>query len=127
MAASAIQPPDTAALEAARELRMKEIQMEAVLKEVIVYFFFVMVVFFLSYQARDADSFLLAQNIKNTFVDNSPSLSSVCIMLFASTLIWEIEKYYLKWFQINFELKIKYYVFQINKMKYYVFQIFINI
>jgi len=75
--ASDIPPPDTAALEKARDTRMKEIQMEAILKECITYFFFIMVLFFLSYQTRDADSFIFAQNIKNTFVHNSPSLDSI--------------------------------------------------
>ncbi len=77
MGASDIQPPDTASLEAARELRLKEIAMEAILKEVLVYFLFVTVVFFLSYQARDADSFLFTSNIRNNFVFNNPSFDSV--------------------------------------------------
>ena len=77
MAASEVAPPDTEALAKARELRMKEIQMEAILKECIVYLFFVIVLFFLSYETRDGDSFLFAQNIKNTFIETSPAFGSV--------------------------------------------------
>ena len=75
MAASELKPPDTSSLEAARELRMKEMQMEAILKEVLVYFFFVLVLFFLSYQNRDLNSFPYAQNIKNIFFGSF----SVCL------------------------------------------------
>ena len=71
MAASDIAPPDSASLEEARQLRLKEIQMEEVLKECIVYVFFVLVLFFLSYQTRDTASFNFAQNVKNTFVSSS--------------------------------------------------------
>ena len=77
VATSQLAPPDEEALEAARELRKKEMAMEAILKECIVYFFFVIVVFFLSYETRDTASFHFANNIKNTFVYNSPSLDSV--------------------------------------------------
>ena len=72
MTASQVAPPDMASLEKARELRMNELQMEAILKEMIVYFFFLIVIFFLSYQARDSDSFIFAENIKNTFERNVP-------------------------------------------------------
>lgn len=66
-AANEIAPPDTEELAKQRDLRMKEIAMEAILKECIVYFFFIMVLFFISYQTRDSDSFPFAQNIKNSF------------------------------------------------------------
>ena len=60
--------------------------MEALLKEIITYAIFVLIVFFLSYQARDSDSFLYAENIKNTFFRNSPTFDGVkfepfCILL----------------------------------------------
>ena len=76
-AASDVQPPDIESLNAARELRMKEIAMEALLKEIIIYAIFVLVVFFLSYQARDSDSFMYAENIKNTFFRNTPAFDGV--------------------------------------------------
>ena len=41
-----------------------------------------MVLFFLSYQTRDADSYAFAQNIKNTFVFTSPSFESVSEIIF---------------------------------------------
>ncbi len=82
MAAADIQPPDMESLNAARELRLKEVAMEAILKEVMIYFVFVMVTFFLSYQARDSNSFIFAQNIKNTFFWNgAPYFDSVRLQL----------------------------------------------
>ena len=79
--ATDIPPLDTEALEKARQTRLNEMQMEAILKECLVYFFFIMVLFFLSYQTRDADSFNFAENIKNTFVRTSPSFDSVSFHL----------------------------------------------
>ena len=67
MRAADLPTPDPEALERAREERLKEIAMEAILKECIVYFFFILVLFFLSYQVRDADSYRFADNIKNHF------------------------------------------------------------
>jgi len=71
-----VQPPDCKEMEETRELRLKEIAMEAILKEVIIYFFFVMTTFFLSYQTRDSNSFQFAENIKNTFKRTSPAFDS---------------------------------------------------
>ena len=76
-----VQPPDMESLNAAREVRMKEIAMEALLKEIVIYAIFVLIVFFLSYQARDSDSFIFAENVKNTFFRNSPTFDSVSISL----------------------------------------------
>ena len=59
------------------QLRMQEIQMEAILKECIVYFFFVITTFFLSYETRDSSSYIFAQNIKDTFKYTSPAFDSV--------------------------------------------------
>ena len=56
---------------------MQEIQMEAILKECIVYFFFVITTFFLSYETRDSSSYIFAQNIKDTFKYTSPAFDSV--------------------------------------------------
>lgn len=80
-------PPDMASLEKARELRMNELQMEAILKEMIVYFFFLLVIFFLSYQARDSDSFIFADNVKNTFERNTPPYANVRAIYINKTLV----------------------------------------
>ena len=87
MAASQVAPPDMASLEKARELRMNELQMEAILKEMIVYFFFLLVIFFLSYQARDSDSFIYADNVKNTFERNTPPYANVRAIYINKTLV----------------------------------------
>ena len=83
-AAADVQPPDMESLNAARELRMKEMAMEALLKEIITYAIFVLIVFFLSYQARDSDSFIYAENIKSTFFRNSPTFDGVSLNYFVS-------------------------------------------
>ena len=90
MAASQVAPPDMASLEKARELRMNELTMEAILKEMIVYFFFLMVIFFLSYQARDSDSFIFAENIKNTFERNVPYANVRVIYVLVTNLVEHI-------------------------------------
>ena len=75
MANSNYQPPNTAELELARKLRLNEIQMEAVLKEIITYILFLMVIFFLSYQQRDPVSFQYAENLKSIFLPGFKSVS----------------------------------------------------
>jgi hypothetical protein len=56
-------------LNKARENRMMEIQMETVLREIAIYIVFVLVLFFLSYQQRDSNSYQMAENLK-AFFDN---------------------------------------------------------
>ncbi len=68
MATSEFAPPDNGDLDEIREYRMKEIKMESVVKEIAIYSFFVFVIFFLSYQQRDLDSFGLGENVRNHFV-----------------------------------------------------------
>ena len=80
-AATEMPDVDLKALEEQRQTRLKEIAMEAILKECIVYFFFVSIVFFLSYQARDITSYDLSRNIRNTFVETSPSFESVSLRI----------------------------------------------
>lgn len=63
-----LEPPDTEALEEARKKRVKEMKMEAILKEIFIYFFFVLILFFLSYQQRDVRSFFYTENMKNMFL-----------------------------------------------------------
>ena len=62
------------ALEKSRENRMKEIRMEEILKEIFVYGFFVLVLFFLSYQQRDKESFVYTENLKSMFLGKFESV-----------------------------------------------------
>ena len=62
------------ALEKSRENRMKEIKMEEILKEILVYGFFVLVLFFLSYQQRDKESFVFTENLKSMFLGKFESV-----------------------------------------------------
>ncbi|XP_013393280.1 uncharacterized protein LOC106161002 [Lingula anatina] len=77
MAQSSLKPPDLTALTAAREQRMKEIQMEAIIKEILIYFFFLLILFFLSYQTRSTSSYLFTEMIRNTFINTSPAIKDV--------------------------------------------------
>lgn len=72
-------PPDTKALSEARDLRLKEIKMEAVIKEMVIYFFFLFIIFFISYQQRDPRSYQFGQNVRNTFLSG---FENVSIMIF---------------------------------------------
>jgi len=82
-AQTAVDRPNTDALKRAREVRLKQIEMNGIIKECIVYLVFVLVVYFISYQERDFRSFLFAQNIKNQFFGGKPSFSSVSQRYFA--------------------------------------------
>ena len=85
-AQTAIDRPNTEALKKAREVRLKQVEMNAIIKECIVYLLFVLVVYFISYQERDRRSFLFAQNIKNQFFGSKPYFSSVSFHIFTASL-----------------------------------------
>ncbi|KAL4239723.1 hypothetical protein ACF0H5_000526 [Mactra antiquata] len=72
-----LEPPDNAKLEEQRQARMKEMKMEEILKEIMVYGFFVLVLFFLSYQQRDLQSYYYTDNMKNMFLGKFESISTV--------------------------------------------------
>ena len=63
-----LEPPDTEKLEEQRLARLKEMKMEEILKEILIYGFFVLILFFLSYQQRDLQSFYYTENMKNMFL-----------------------------------------------------------
>jgi hypothetical protein len=63
-----LEPPDTKKLEEQRLARLKEMKMEEILKEILIYGFFVLILFFLSYQQRDLQSFYYTENMKNMFL-----------------------------------------------------------
>ena len=65
--------PTMEALKKSRENRLKEMQIEALLKECLVYVFFILVLYFISYQERDKRSYLFAQNVKNQFFTTATS------------------------------------------------------
>ncbi|XP_053382148.1 uncharacterized protein LOC123562231 [Mercenaria mercenaria] len=72
-----LEPPDTEKLEAQRQARLKEMKMEEILKEIMIYGFFVLVLFFLSYQQRDLQSFYYTENMKNMFLGKYEGISTV--------------------------------------------------
>ena len=71
------EPPDPEALEEARRKRVNEMKMEAILKEICVYGFFVLILFFLSYQQRDMDSFNFTDNLRNLFLGKFEKVRTV--------------------------------------------------
>ncbi|CAH1794576.1 unnamed protein product [Owenia fusiformis] len=77
MAAAEVKPPDTKALEKARQKRLNEMKMEAILKECVVYAVFLLVLFFLSYQAKSMAGFEYANVLKNQFVDTGSDLTGI--------------------------------------------------
>ncbi len=65
----AIQLPDTEKLEKARELRVQEIKMYDIFREVLFYCIFLWLLLMVSYNFRDPNSQLLKQSLKNTVTD----------------------------------------------------------
>ena len=58
---------DSSRLKELREKRLQEIQIEAILKECLVYIFFILVLYFISYQDKDNRSFTFVQNLQNQY------------------------------------------------------------
>ncbi|WAQ97174.1 PKD2-like protein [Mya arenaria] len=76
-ASETLEPPDTEKLEEQRLARIKEVKMEAILKEIAVYGFFVIILFFLSYQQRDLQSFYYTENMKSMFLGKFEKISTM--------------------------------------------------
>lgn len=79
--AASMKPPDFEALAKARKKRQNEIEMEAILKEIAVYFIFICVLVYLSYQNRSTHGHPLWLTSKDAFWDNSPNIGSVSIFI----------------------------------------------
>jgi hypothetical protein len=75
--------PSQEQLKAQREARLKQIEMDAIIRECVIYIFFVLVVYFISYQDRDKRSFAFAQNIKNQFFGGSNEFTGVSFFIFS--------------------------------------------
>jgi hypothetical protein len=63
-----LRPIDTKEMARAREQRLHEIKMGSIIREIIVYLVFTVVLLFLSYQSRDTNSYGLYRNTKNLFI-----------------------------------------------------------
>ncbi|XP_059156486.1 polycystin-1-like protein 2 [Physella acuta] len=66
-------PPDPQMLERLRATRMKEIQMWAIIREVIIYSFFLWILMVISYRQLGAGNFLYKNNMKRVFIENLES------------------------------------------------------
>uniref|UniRef100_A0A2C9JW57 Polycystin cation channel PKD1/PKD2 domain-containing protein n=1 Tax=Biomphalaria glabrata TaxID=6526 RepID=A0A2C9JW57_BIOGL len=74
---SELQPPDPELLAKLRETRMMEIKMETVLKEIIVYMIFLVIIFFLSYQQRDPQSYAYNTNVRGVLLDKFDKIVTI--------------------------------------------------
>ncbi|PVD37765.1 hypothetical protein C0Q70_00366 [Pomacea canaliculata] len=63
-------PPDRRELEAARDRRMKEIQMWSVVREVIIYSFFLWILMLISYRTSNSNTFLYKDTMERIFITN---------------------------------------------------------
>lgn len=66
-------PADMAKMERAKLERLKELQMTAILKEIVSYAFFIWILTVLSYGNRDPSAYYLRQNLKDTFIREGAS------------------------------------------------------
>ncbi|KAK3089119.1 hypothetical protein FSP39_001015, partial [Pinctada imbricata] len=65
---AAYRPPDPSLLQKAREVRMKEIKMWAVVREIVFYAFFLWILMVISYRNRSYNSFLYKQSLDKVFI-----------------------------------------------------------
>ena len=73
-------PPDSEKLRKAREKRLKELRMNAALKEIFAFFFFLILLMDVAQYHRSPNSFLLTKTLYETFEEvNEYDLSSVSI------------------------------------------------
>ena len=61
-------PPDPKALEAARQLRLKEIQMWAVIREIVFYAFFLWILMVISYKSISTESYQYKFSMEQVFI-----------------------------------------------------------
>ncbi|KAL8606997.1 hypothetical protein ACOMHN_041386 [Nucella lapillus] len=64
-------PPDRSALEAARQKRLNEIQMWSIVREVVIYSFFLWILLVISYRQRNADTFLYKDTMERVYIKNN--------------------------------------------------------
>ncbi|UJR29011.1 hypothetical protein I4U23_010229 [Adineta vaga] len=65
-----LRPIDSTEMARARDQRLREIKMGEVIREIIIYIFFTIVLLFLCYQARDTNSYGLYRDTKNLFIND---------------------------------------------------------
>jgi len=89
-----MQPPDFEALAKARKKRQNEIEMERIIKEIIIYFIFIMVLLYLSYNVKDKAGHNLYVTSKDIFWDNSPQIDGVSSHSLHSIFSVSLLRYY---------------------------------
>ena len=68
---------DTSKLEAIKERRLREMQMEDTLHRMIVYSFYVLILYIISYAHRDTNSYFVTQTIRDHLVSGPHGFSKV--------------------------------------------------
>ena len=61
-------PPDSKSLEAAQELRMKEIHLWSVIREILFYAFFLWILMVISYRSVSTNSYQYKYNMQKVFI-----------------------------------------------------------
>lgn len=77
-----LRPPDEDFLKAARAQRLKEVRMSEIIKEIVTYFLFVMLLLLVAYGNKDPNTYLLRKTLHETFVDldqTGVDLADVCL------------------------------------------------
>ena len=77
-----LRPPDEDFLQAARAQRLKEVRMSEIIKEIVAYFLFLMLLMLVAYGNKDPNTYLLRKTLHETFVDldqTGVDFSDVCI------------------------------------------------
>ena len=87
---SEFQPPDPEELEKSRKNRLMEIKMEAVLKEIVIYTIFLGIIFFLSYQQRDPQSYALGDTIRKNMLSGHGNVRSLFVLFIFKCLCAKI-------------------------------------
>ncbi len=73
-----LRPIDSNEMARAREQRLHEIKMGEIIREIVLYVLFTIVLLFLSYQSRDTNSYGLYRDTKNLFItDNFHDVKSI--------------------------------------------------
>lgn len=75
--AASMKPPDYEALAKAKKKRQNEMEMEQIIKDMVVYFLFICVLLYLSYENRSSDGHPLFVTTRDVFWDSSPKLDDV--------------------------------------------------
>lgn len=88
-------PPNREELEEARTKKLREIQMDVIIKDMIIYVFFLTALLVVSYSHRDPQAFAVAQNVMDSFIGGKYTGNGLSQVSFCNILLL-FYYYYLK-------------------------------